>query len=247
MYTYYPQTPAVNFLLCSEFSLHKIFVSVKNSYYLTSYQPLINDADAQCGGGEKLEVHHAPGSVADQFATLADQLEDFASSAAASVTDPNECALGTDDCHADATCTDTSSGYTCACSDGFHGDGFTCTAVDPCETLTCDGAQEFCRNGACTCNDGYEMVDGSCADADECAIIAASSELTSLGDTLLVPCAEGATCHNTEGSYECVCDGKGWEEIDGVCVNKHAWKQVNTQYTIRMNKVNGHLTVSLII
>lgn len=46
---------------------------------------------------------------------------------------------------------------------------------------------------------------------------------------------------NTVGSYECVCDGEGWEEIDGQCVDLHAWKQVQTQYTIRMHKINGHL------
>jgi len=84
------------------------------------------------------------------------------------------------------------------------------------------------------------MSDGSCVDADECAIIAASASVTTMGDTVLVPCAAGATCNNTDGGYECVCDGEGWEEIDGICVNKKAWKQIQTQYTIRMHKVNGH-------
>ncbi|PKN56891.1 MAG: hypothetical protein CVU56_13695 [Deltaproteobacteria bacterium HGW-Deltaproteobacteria-14] len=43
-------------------------------------------------------------------------------------TDVDECALGTHGCHADATCTNTPGGFTCACDAGFVGDGLTCTA-----------------------------------------------------------------------------------------------------------------------
>ena len=32
-----------------------------------------------------------------------------------------------DSCHDNATCTDANGNYTCACKDGFTGDGFNCT------------------------------------------------------------------------------------------------------------------------
>ena len=37
----------------------------------------------------------------------------------------DECTAGTDDCHVDATCTDTDLSFTCACNAGFAGDGTT--------------------------------------------------------------------------------------------------------------------------
>ena len=43
----------------------------------------------------------------------------------------DECALGTDNCSDNATCTDTDQSFLCACNDGYSGDGVTCyqTAV----------------------------------------------------------------------------------------------------------------------
>ena len=41
--------------------------------------------------------------------------------------DINECNLGEDDCHAQATCTDTTGGFDCACNSGYSGDGKSCT------------------------------------------------------------------------------------------------------------------------
>src|SRR5262245_6046094 len=41
----------------------------------------------------------------------------------------DECANGTDDCSADADCTDTPESFTCTCHPGFTGDGRTCTRV----------------------------------------------------------------------------------------------------------------------
>ena len=40
--------------------------------------------------------------------------------------DINECG-GANDCHANATCTDTVTSYVCTCKDGFSGDGKDCT------------------------------------------------------------------------------------------------------------------------
>lgn len=40
--------------------------------------------------------------------------------------DVDECA-GDNECHANAQCTNTLGGYTCACRDGYEGDGRNCT------------------------------------------------------------------------------------------------------------------------
>ena len=38
----------------------------------------------------------------------------------------NECIEKTDNCHSEASCTDTNVGYNCTCNSGFTGDGFKC-------------------------------------------------------------------------------------------------------------------------
>lgn len=38
----------------------------------------------------------------------------------------DECALGSDDCHDNATCTNTVGSYTCKCKEGFTGNGVDC-------------------------------------------------------------------------------------------------------------------------
>ncbi|CBY37278.1 unnamed protein product [Oikopleura dioica] len=244
MYSYYPEAPAAQFILdpSSEFAIDHLFVSVKSGYWATQtdavnqYLGLLDHVSRTTG----VDVFMSS-SIPEQFQHIVLGLKDFLDTAATSSAAIDECALGTDDCHADASCSDTHEGYSCSCNEGYNGNGFSCTIVDPCESLSCDGARQFCAFGACACEAGYEMSDGSCVDVNECAIIADSASVTSLGDTILVPCAAGATCNNTDGSYECDCDGEGWEEIDGICVNEKAWKQVQTQYTIRMHKVNSHL------
>ncbi len=108
--------------------------------------------------------------------------------------DVDECTDDPTACHADATCTNTDGGFTCACNDGFVGDGATCSAscaADPCMNggVCTDG-----ESGAtCGCEGtGYEG-DFCETDVDECAD----------GDD---DCADDATCTNTEGSFECACD-----------------------------------------
>jgi len=45
------------------------------------------------------------------------------------IIDLNECTLGTHDCHAQATCTNTIGSFTCACKTGYSGNGVTCTGT----------------------------------------------------------------------------------------------------------------------
>ena len=44
--------------------------------------------------------------------------------------DENECENGTDNCHANANCTDTIGSFTCSCLPGFRGDGIlVCSGI----------------------------------------------------------------------------------------------------------------------
>jgi len=43
--------------------------------------------------------------------------------------DDDECTLETDDCDANATCTNTSGSYTCSCDQGYYGDGTYCNEI----------------------------------------------------------------------------------------------------------------------
>ena len=44
-------------------------------------------------------------------------------------TDVDECATNKHNCDANAVCTDTKDGFTCACKTGFSGNGTKCTAT----------------------------------------------------------------------------------------------------------------------
>jgi hypothetical protein len=69
----------------------------------------------------------------------------------------DECAANTDDCQANATCTDTADGYTCACNSGFTGNGDVCSAQVACGvTPTLCSPDAACSGGTvCVCNAGF--------------------------------------------------------------------------------------------
>ncbi len=81
---------------------------------------------------------------------------------------PDECALGTDDCSPDATCSNTADAFTCSCKPGYQGDGLSCADIDECQLpqSVCDH-NATCANSpgsfACTCQAGHvDPGDGSC-------------------------------------------------------------------------------------
>ncbi len=49
----------------------------------------------------------------------------------------DECAATTPPCHANATCTDLTAGFTCVCRAGYSGNGFECTDSDGCAGAPC--------------------------------------------------------------------------------------------------------------
>jgi sulfatase modifying factor 1 len=104
-----------------------------------------------------------------------------------SCADVNECTNGTDDCSANATCTNTPGSFTCACKSGYVANGSMCEDIDECANGTngCS-TNATCTNKAggftCTCKSGYSgdgvtctrpscagMVGDECQGGDCCA------------------------------------------------------------------------------
>ena len=44
-------------------------------------------------------------------------------------TDDNECTMGTNNCHTNAECTNTPGSFSCACVEGYSGDGVDCQGM----------------------------------------------------------------------------------------------------------------------
>ncbi|WP_437575223.1 FG-GAP-like repeat-containing protein [Sorangium sp. So ce887] len=170
--------------------------------YVTSLDPSSPSYDPTCGGQGCLAVN-AP---CDPTVPCCDGL----TCQSGTCTDVNECALGTDNCDANAACTNTAGAFTCACNAGYSGDGVTCTDVDECAlgTDNCD-ANAACTNTAgaftCACNAGYEGDGVTCTDVDECALGTDN-------------CDANAACIDTSGSFTCACNA-GYEGDGVTCAN----------------------------
>jgi len=59
-------------------------------------------------------------------------------------TDIDECAVNNGGCNAEATCTNSVGSFTCSCTDGYQGDGFTCTGNDR-SKLACVSLHKMCQ------------------------------------------------------------------------------------------------------
>ncbi|XP_048250869.1 uncharacterized protein LOC124143207 [Haliotis rufescens] len=73
--------------------------------------------------------------------------------------DVNECTAGTDNCHADAQCTNTAGSFSCQCQAGDVGDGIVCVDYDECTYDNPCGDNSVCNNldpsFTCSCAAGY--------------------------------------------------------------------------------------------
>ena len=107
---------------------------------------------------------------------------------------------------------------TCACQEGFTGDGLECVDLDECAVPGAHNcsATNSCVNTlgsyACVCPEGFLLSSElGCEDVDECA------------EPGLSRCHALATCINGEGNYSCVCpagylgDGRHCECSPGSC------------------------------
>ena len=104
---------------------------------------------------------------------------DAAKSCAALFVDVDECALATNNCAADATCTNAAGSFSCACNPGFTGDGTSCADVDECALGTDDcAADATCTNSAgsfsCACDAGFTGDGTSCE--SECGDLVVAGE-----------------------------------------------------------------------
>ena len=121
-------------------------------------------------------------------------------------TNIDECAEDSDNCSANATCSDTPGSFTCACNSGYTGDGVTCDNIDECVAGTdnCD-ANATCGDTdgsfTCACNSGYSGDGVTCTDDNECDAN---------------PCSVNGTCTNLPGSFSCACDA-GYQGNGFVC------------------------------
>ncbi|XP_065845268.1 uncharacterized protein [Oscarella lobularis] len=110
--------------------------------------------------------------------------------------DVNECFSHIDNCHPDASCTDTLGSFTCTCRSGYVGDGIVCADVNEC-TFDDDCHQyASCHNTPgsfeCVCMVGFSGDGVACEDVNECSF---------RNNT----CHADALCTNTEGSFKCTC------------------------------------------
>lgn len=112
-------------------------------------------------------------------------------------TDIDECTDGSNNCSANAQCTNTQGGFTCACNAGFSGNGVTCDDINECTSSPspCD-TNASCQNSlgsfSCTCNTGYTGAGtpGNCDNVNECV-------------TLDPACPTGYACQDTTPGFCC--------------------------------------------
>ena len=156
--------------------------------------------------------------------------------AAPTCTDINECAPGGGShCSANAACTNTAGGFTCACNPGYAGDGVTCTRVvicgdgtvaggeacDDANTVPGDGCSAACgvevgyqcagspSQCASICGDGVIAGGEACDDGNNVAGDGCSPSCTvEANGCAASPCGNGGVCTpNGPNGYSCACAG----------------------------------------
>ncbi|MEO6602837.1 MAG: SUMF1/EgtB/PvdO family nonheme iron enzyme, partial [Polyangiaceae bacterium] len=129
--------------------------------------------------------------------------------------DVNECTDGTNNCSANATCTNKIGSFSCACKTGYSGNGVACAAVCGdgirAGTEACDDGGTAAGDGCsatCTVESGYKcdisQTKSVCADVNECT--AGTNK-----------CSPNGTCINSPGSFSCSCKA-GYRGNDVTCV-----------------------------
>jgi hypothetical protein len=108
-------------------------------------------------------------------------------------------------CSPSATCTDTASGFSCACNPGFTGDGITCA---PC--ATCSAGQY--QSAACT-----PTTNTVCKTCTSCPVgTFLTAACTATADTICGACSDG--CDVCTSATACTTCGLGFQPSGAACV-----------------------------
>ena len=89
-----------------------------------------DDSNPPGGFGSRLEEDLQPGTYFLFVDGYASSKGLYSLSVTFTPSDVDECALETDNCDVNATCANTIGSFTCACNNGYEGDGDPCTDID---------------------------------------------------------------------------------------------------------------------
>lgn len=109
-----------------------------------------------------------------------------------------------DECAAGHEC---SAGTVCLNKDG----GVECATCD--SSCSSEGCTAAGPGGCTSCKSGFEMKRNKCENVDECKAF---------------PCQGAEDCVDTEGSYECKCNGPNKADaVDGSCIRPEKYRQMH--------------------
>ena len=162
--------------------------------------------------------------------------------------DIDECSSDQNNCSVNSICTNTIGSYQCSCFSGYRdeGMGYVCTGlalmmhqhfvllpnspfleIDECLRDPCD-SNATCTNTAgsyiCECNTGFTDSGVSCTSRLEHIILAKVTifrflDINECQNATKIICDGNATCSDTEGSYECMCN-TGYSGDGLTCTSK---------------------------
>jgi hypothetical protein len=139
--------------------------------------------------------------------------------------DIDECALGIDDCHVNATCTNVTGSYTCACNEEFTGNGVDCEFVSTYEPdCIQSGDLSWSQTGHAYCGD-FDLVCAGTAYYGSSPTCEGDPYSGCWGSTPLSCCASPMSGHagapaGASALWDCVEDCPAGSEKSGdVCVD----------------------------